>query len=319
MPIEHAHRVLSHKPWGMHDLRPWAGPPPGDDRIGEISYEREPGGGSDLCLKLLFADQPLSIQVHPNDAYAASVGLPSGKDEAWYVLKAAPGARIGVGLTQHLSRQQLRHAIDDGSIADLLLWRGVVPGDSCLVPAGTIHAIGGGLVIAELQQRVDATYRLFDHGRGRELHPDQAMATAMAEPSAGLFEQCRLSDTRRLIAADNAFVFERLDLPPNTAWTLDATCETWLLALTGGAAAGNLTILPGDGLFAAEARVTLRTGKQGFTALAGYAKCGPNSRLLRKLNEHGEEEDEDPYEEQVITCFTRAMTAFTRTRGGIAP
>ena len=111
------------------------------------------------------------------------MGLPNGKTEAWYVLSAAPGAKVAVGLDRRLTQQQLRQAVDDGSISDRVVWRTVFPDDAISVPAGTIHAIGAGLVIAEIQQRSDATFRLFDHGRQRELHIERAIAVADAGPA----------------------------------------------------------------------------------------------------------------------------------------
>src|SRR5207247_461750 len=106
-------------------------------------------------LKLLFTAQPLSIQVHPDDTLARSIGLPNGKTEAWYVLSAAPGARIALGLKRALTAVQLRAAIGDGSIAQVVQWRPVAKDDVIFVSAGTIHAIGAGLVVAEIQQRSD--------------------------------------------------------------------------------------------------------------------------------------------------------------------
>ena len=135
-----------------------------------------------LLLKLLFTSEPLSIQVHPDDAFARSIGLPNGKTEAWYILAALPDARVAVGLKRHLTPQELRASIKDGSIAGLTQWRPVVKGDIIFVPAGTIHAIGAGIVLAEIQQRSDATFRLYDYGRQRELHEDNAVAASDAGP-----------------------------------------------------------------------------------------------------------------------------------------
>jgi len=321
MPIELARTTLLHKPWGMRDIRPWREQVPTQLRTGEISYECDTETNPDpsLCLKLLFADQPLSIQVHPDDTYAMTIGLASGKNEAWYVVWAAPGAQIGVGLTQHLSRIQLRQAIADGSIADLLLWRTVAAGDSCLIPAGTVHAIGAGLVIAEIQNRVDATFRLYDYGRGRELHIDQGMAVALAEPAPGSFEQCRLSDTRRLLAVSGKFIFERIDLPPRSTWLLDATSETWLLVLTGHGTAGNLTLATGEAIFAKQDKIALRVFENGLTALIGYEGCCPNSTLIQNTNGDGDEQQDHVPDAQVLTGFTSAMTAFTGPRGRSVP
>ena len=175
MAIELARTQALPRPWGVVDLRPWNKAGNNGVPIGEIWYERpgKPTPTPSLLLKLLFTSQPLSIQVHPDDAHAQSMGLPNGKTEAWYVLSAAPGAKVALGLDQRLTRQQLRQAVDDGSISDLVVWQAVSPDDVIYVPAGTIHAIGAGLVIAEIQQRSDATFRLFDHGRQRELHVEQ--------------------------------------------------------------------------------------------------------------------------------------------------
>ena len=240
--------------------------------IGEIWYER-PGSAAvapSLLLKLLFTNQPLSIQVHPDDAYAQSIGLPNGKTEAWYVLSAAPDAKIALGLKQCLTLQQLRQAIDDGSISDLVVWQTAHPGDTTLVAAGTIHAIGAGLVIAEIQQRSDATFRLFDHGRGRELHIDNALAVANAGPADFGVTPTRLSDTRTLLVSNSHFTFERIELAPNSTWCLEAEHETWLLVVSGSAHAGPLDVTTGDAVFAQSDRINIRAGSDGFAGLIAY-------------------------------------------------
>src|ERR1700692_1643395 len=185
MAIELARARALPKPWGVDDLRPWSAAGHDGIAIGEIWYERPDNEdvAPSLLLKLLFTSQPLSIQVHPDDAFAHSMGLPNGKTEAWYIVNAAPEAKVALGLRRRLTPQQLRTAIDDGSIADLILWRPVSAGDVIFVPAGTIHTIGAGLVIAELQQRSDTTFRLSDSGRGRELHVENAIAVADAGPA----------------------------------------------------------------------------------------------------------------------------------------
>src|SRR6202030_4629996 len=188
--------------------------------IGEIRYGR-PGGATpdaSLLLKLLFTSQPLSIQVHPDDAYARSIGLPNGKTEAWYVLSAAPDAKVALGLKERVTPQQLRQASKDGSIADLVVWHAVSRGDSIFIPAGTIHAIGAGLVIAEIQQRSDATFRLFDHGRQRELHIESAILVADAGPADFQLRPNQLTAERRLLVSSPHFAFERIELAPNSSW-----------------------------------------------------------------------------------------------------
>ena len=174
MAIEHASVQVVRKPWGVADLNPWSRIDGSDGAIGELWFQRvdKKAPSSALLLKLLFTSEPLSIQVHPHDEFARSTGLPNGKTEAWYVLAATPDARVAVGLKRHLTPQELRVLIRDGSIASLTQWRPVVKDEIIFVPAGTIHAIGAGIVLAEIQQRSDATFRLFDYGRQRELHED---------------------------------------------------------------------------------------------------------------------------------------------------
>ena len=142
MTIEHAIVQARHKPWGSRNLLPWSDISAGDDPIGELWFRRADAAApeSALLLKLLFTTEPLSIQVHPDDAFARSIGLANGKTEAWYILSAAPDARVAVGLKRPLPPTELRSAIADGSIADLVRWRPVRRGETIFVPAGTIHA-----------------------------------------------------------------------------------------------------------------------------------------------------------------------------------
>ena len=284
MTIEHAYAQLQPKPWGVADLRPFNSVKHDDRAIGEIWFERpgEAAADSSLLLKLLFTSQPLSIQVHPNDSYAQSIGLPNGKTEAWYVLSAAPEAKVALGLKKSLTPQQLRQAVDDGSIADLVVWWAVHPGDTIFVPAGTIHAIGEGLVIAEIQQRSDATFRLFDHGRGRELHIDEAIAVANAGPADAQHMPRQLTDARTLLISNPYFTFEKIDLALNSTWRLDAKQETWLLVIAGGGNAGSFDVAAGDVIFAQSDWVRIAVGAAGLIGLVAYTGVSP----LRDLLEH---------------------------------
>lgn len=285
MAIELARTLSFSRPWGVLDLRAWGHAVPAAVPIGEIWYERpdKPTLTPSLLLKLLFTSEPLSIQVHPDDAYAKSMGLPNGKTEAWYVLSAAPGAKVAVGLDRRLTRQQLRQAVDDGSIADLVVWRTVIADDVIYVPAGTIHAIGAGLVIAEIQQRSDATFRLFDHGRQRELHIERAIAVADAGPARAWVQQNRLSDERTLLVSGPHFVLERIELAANSRWCLEAKRETWLLVLSGDAVAGSLDVATANAIFAQSDRVDIRAGRTGMVGLVAYTGIGPIPNLLRRL------------------------------------
>lgn len=158
----------------MTDLRPWIGLHGLDRPVGEAWYQ-SPGLP---LLKWIFTTERLSVQVHPDDAYAMLHHKPAGKTEAWHVVHASSGAELGVGLRRDLTRDQARQAALDGSIESLLNWIPVSQGDTLFIPAGTIHAIGSGLVIAEIQQDSDVTYRLYDYGRGRELHLDRGLEVA---------------------------------------------------------------------------------------------------------------------------------------------
>ena len=160
MAIERASVQVVRKPWGRTDLRPWSGIEAFHDAVGELWFQRVDKNAPDpaLLLKLLFTNEPLSIQVHPDDAFARSMGLPNGKTEAWYILSAAPDAQAAVGLKRRVTPQELHASIRDGSIADLVQWRPGLKGDTIFVPAGTIHAIGAGIVLAEIQQHSDATF-----------------------------------------------------------------------------------------------------------------------------------------------------------------
>src|SRR4051794_19772065 len=184
MPIEHASVRAVPKPWGVSDLQPWSSIDGAGDAVGELWFDRadKDAPAPALLLKLLFTSEPLSIQVHPDDTFARAMGMPNGKSEAWYILSAQPGAEIGAGLKHQVTPQQLRASIQNGSIAELIRWQPVVKGDVIYFPAGTIHAIGAGIVLAEIQQRSDATFRLFDYGRQRELHEDNGVAVAHPWP-----------------------------------------------------------------------------------------------------------------------------------------
>jgi mannose-6-phosphate isomerase len=169
------------KPWGRTDIGPIFDA--GGEQIGEIWFEM-PDGGPDpaLLIKYLFTSEHLSVQVHPDDAQAQAVGAAQGKEEAWVILDAAPDAVIGLGLQQRVPADHLQSAAEDGSIETLIDWKPVAAGDHFHVTPGTIHAIGGGITLIEIQQYTDITYRLYDYGRPRPLHLSAAMACVNTGP-----------------------------------------------------------------------------------------------------------------------------------------
>ena len=285
MAIEQAGIRVVRKPWGSTDLRPWRDSHDDGGAIGELWFERADAAApaSALLLKLLFTTEPLSIQVHPDDAFAQSKGMRHGKTEAWYILSALPGAKIALGLKWELSAAQLRAAITDGSIAELVQWRGVVKDEVVFVPAGTIHAIGAGLVVAEIQQRSDTTFRLFDYGRKRPLHVDDAVAVAKAGPLKTQGGPKRLSEARTLLVASPPFVLERLDLMPHSHWEMEAAGETWMLLLEGHAGLGPMDAVAGDGFFVDTGRTSLDVGRDGVRMLVAYPGADSRPDLLRRV------------------------------------
>ena len=287
MAIEHARALAIPKPWGVDDLSPWSNALAHDKAIGEIRYERSDNAAADpsLLLKLLFTSQALSIQVHPDDGFAHLMGLPNGKTEAWYVLSAVPEAKVALGLKRRLTPQQLREAVDDGSISDLIAWHPVSANDIISVAAGTIHAIGAGLVIAEIQQRSDVTFRLFDYGRQRELHVEDAIAVAAAGPVELQARSSQLTAERQLLVSNPHFVFERINLPPNSSWCMEAERETWFLVLGGSAIAGSFDVATGDVLFAQSDQIDVHPGATGIACLVAYTGGGPVPHLLQRLTQ----------------------------------
>jgi mannose-6-phosphate isomerase len=281
--IEHAVVRTKPKPWGRTDLRPWSQAPATDGPIGEIWFER-PGSAApktQLLLKLLFTSEPLSIQVHPDDEYARSIGLSRGKTEAWYVLSAVPGAQVAVGLNYPRSSAELRTAIADGLIANIMHWHPVHSGDAVFIPAGTIHAIGAGIVLAEIQQNSDATFRLFDYGRRRELQIDHAVAVATPGPREAQSAPERVSSARILLSVNPHFVLERIKLDPGAVWILDAPKETWFLSIEGDAVVGPTASSPGDAMFLESDQAEIVVGPAGLTALLAYPGPSVNLDALR--------------------------------------
>jgi mannose-6-phosphate isomerase len=276
LTIEHAIVRTKPKPWGSLDLRPWSQASTSDGPIGELWFER-PGlaaPNTALLLKLLLTTEPLSIQVHPDDAFARSIGLANGKTEAWYILSAIPGAKVAVGLNYPRSAAELRTAITDGLIANIVHWHPVHQGDVIFIPAGTIHAIGAGIVLAEIQQHSDATFRLFDYGRQRELHIESAIAVATAGPREVQSPPERLSDARMVLTVNSYFALEQVDLAPGSVWTLDAPKETWLLAIEGHAQLGSTRLAVGNAVFLQADHAEIEVGADGLKALLAYP--GPN-------------------------------------------
>jgi mannose-6-phosphate isomerase len=203
---------FSERVWGRLDLAPWYNHPV-TEAVGEAwltgeqcEVETGPHAGKSLAqvsdefrtdllgeldefpllVKILFPEDKLSVQVHPDDAHAAKLGgAARGKTECWYVLEAAPGASLSLGVKPGTTLEMVHEALGKEAFEALLHEEPVVAGDMIYVEAGTIHAIGPGLVILEVQQMSDSTFRLYDYGRPRELHLEEGMKAVKLENGSG--------------------------------------------------------------------------------------------------------------------------------------
>ncbi len=247
------------KPWGRCALPPIFAPPAGK-RVGEVWFESGPE--LPLLVKYIFTSERLSIQVHPDDAEARLRHLDRGKSECWLIIDAEPDAALGLGLTREISKDELRAAALDGSIEQLVDWRPVAAGDFFYVPPGTIHAIGGGISLLEIQQNSDVTYRLYDYGRPRELHLDDAVAVARREPYPPSLARHILAKESEVLVEGMHFVVVRATgdaLPGRTRWVLPLEAEV----RSGADSAGPgecLLLEPGDVLETGGAAVVVAAG-----------------------------------------------------------
>ncbi len=207
--------IFDERPWGVRDLRPiytkvvkepigeswltWgdsciANGPFAGQTLGEIArkYRRDLVGSAavyenrfPLLVKFLFPAEKLSVQVHPDDAGAQRAGQAYGKTECWYVLQAQPGAQVALGLKPGTTLEEFEASIRENRAEELLNWITVNTGDMLYVAAGTVHTIGGGMILVETQQASDITYRLYDYGRPRELHIKDGIAAIKLDSKAG--------------------------------------------------------------------------------------------------------------------------------------
>jgi mannose-6-phosphate isomerase len=224
--------------WGYCDLRPWYNYVAGEDPIGEVwltgdqcrvasgahtgttlgqLFQQAPiellgssaHPGSPLLLKVIFAQEKLSVQVHPDDAMARKYGEPRGKTECWYTLAAEPGAAVALGLEPGVNMEDVRSAIQNGTLENSLHRLPVAQGDMIFVDAGTVHAIWPGAILFETQQYSDTTYRMYDYGRPRELHIEKSLEATKLTTRSGKIPPRELSDRTVLIDVEY-FRIERI-------------------------------------------------------------------------------------------------------------
>jgi mannose-6-phosphate isomerase len=256
---------FSPRPWGTLDLSPWYalkptepigeawltgeaclvsdGPFAGQKFAGVVAENRESilgkltGAFQDypLLLKILFPHEKLSVQVHPDDALAVASGQTRGKTECWYVLSAEPGAAVALGLKPGTDAAKIRAAVADHTMEDLMVQVPVVPGDMVFVDAGTVHAIGPGVILLETQQTSDLTYRLYDYGRPRELHVEKAIEATRLQTAAGKIAPVEKSN-RTILIEQHYFSVDRLQPGPDRPLHMDGTGTPHTVVLTQGSA-----------------------------------------------------------------------------------
>lgn len=222
-------RKFVEKVWGV-DRLPLEFGTSHEARIGEVWFE-PPAQLPELLAKYIFTSERLSVQNHPNDEQARAMGLgSSGKSECWIILDSEPDAEIAVGFTRELGIEEVRKAALDGSIVNLLAWHKVSQGDVFYIPPGTVHAIGGGVNLVEIQQNSDITFRLYDYSRPRPLHLDEALAAAITTPYPA--HLCsRLEDSGRVLVDGEHFTL--LCVRTSDTPRIDASGAALALPFTG--------------------------------------------------------------------------------------
>lgn len=254
------------KVWGRRDL-PAPFIAPGDEPVGEIWFEPPPQLPQ-VLVKYLFTGEKLSVQVHPSDAQAPPGER--GKEECWLVLDAEPGATLAIGFKQAVTREAMRAAALDGSIEDALEWHAVKAGDFFYLPAGTVHAIGPGLTLVEVQQNSDITYRLYDYGRPRELHLDEGLAVARGEPYPAACRQFVPPGASRTLVDGPFFRFSQCVGAPDTGIRRAHSGALLALPLEGSVAIDGQEIAAGEcGL--ARSVDAIAFGRVGRTLLVSAA------------------------------------------------
>jgi mannose-6-phosphate isomerase len=211
---------LREKVWGRERLAPWF--PDSPVPIGEAWFLAD--HELPLLVKLLFTSERLSIQVHPDDGE----DVPRGKTEMWHILEAEPGAAVALGFRERVTRERLWEATRTGDVERLVNWISVKPGETYFVPAHTVHAIGAGIVLCEIQQNSDVTYRLWDYGRPREIHVEQAVPISDLEVHAGAVEPKPAGPGREELVRSRHFVTELVRMKAgDRVVTVAERCHLW--------------------------------------------------------------------------------------------
>jgi mannose-6-phosphate isomerase len=223
---------LREKVWGRTRLAPWFAD--AERPVGEAWYlaERE----LPLLVKLLFTSERLSVQVHPDDGEDGE----RGKTEMWHIVEAEPGATIALGFREPVTRERLREATRTGEVEHLLRWIPVQAGETYFTPAHTVHAIGAGIVLFEIQQNSDVTYRLWDYGRDREIHVEQSLAVA----DLGVHPGAAHPNARGELVRCQHFVTELVELRGEVRPRAE-DCQLWI-CMRGSATIGSQAVKAGE-------------------------------------------------------------------------
>ena len=229
------------KPWGR-DVLPAPFVAPAGQRIGEVWFE-PPAALDALLVKYIFTSEALSVQVHPSDAQRPG----HGKEECWLMIDAEPGAKLGIGFTRHVTAEEMRAAALDGSIEHLLAWYPVKAGDFFYIPANTVHAIGAGVSLIEVQQNSDVTYRLYDYGRPRALHLDEGIAVARGEGLAARYRAALSAAGEAVLVDGPLFRLDRLHGPASaSAAARYGTAPLLVIPRSAGVTVRGAAIAPGE-------------------------------------------------------------------------
>jgi mannose-6-phosphate isomerase len=199
--------------------------------LGDAADPKHPGA-CPILVKLLFTTERLSVQVHPEDSYAEKHHGSLGKTEAWYVLDSKAPGEVAIGFKETLTPERFIDAATTGEIEHLLDWRQVNAGDTIFTPAGTVHAIGAGVTICEVQENSDITYRLYDYGRPRELHLEHGARVSKLGPHEVEAIPQPLSPGRDELVTCPYFRIERLR--PSSSFTAGGELPFYLILICVG-------------------------------------------------------------------------------------